>query len=135
MPNENLAKSPIADIKIMIVEDDKFIGDILLREVLKNHKNCELISSGEEALEALKRELPDILILDIFLPGINGLDLLDSLRKEERTKNLKVLVVSNTDQTKDRERAKNLGAFFFLKAAMTPSEIVKEMEKILSGTE
>lgn len=133
MPDENTTPSPLMDKKIMIVEDDKFIGDILLREALKNHKNCKLITSGEEAAEVLKKELPDILVLDIFLPGINGLDLLDALRKEEMTKKLPVMVVSNTDQAKDRERAKSLDAGFFLKAAMTPSEIIKEMENTLAG--
>ena len=118
--------------KVLIVEDDVFIGNIILKELLKVYQNATLITSGTEAAETLKKDIPDILILDIFLPGINGLDLLESLRKEERTKELKVLVVSNTDQSQDRERAKRLGAAFLLKATTTPIEIAKEIQKILA---
>lgn len=119
--------------KVLIVEDDEFIGNTLLKQVKKEYSEASLVTSGTEAAEVLKKELPDILVLDIFLPGIDGLELLESLRKEERSKHLKVLVLSNTDKAADRERAVKLGATFLMKAVTDPSEITKEIEKVLKS--
>ena len=109
--------------KVFIVEDDTFLGSILEQHMSERAK-VTLYRNGEEALAALKTETPDVLVLDIFLPGINGLDLLEQLRKDEHTKNLKVLVVSNTDEKKDRDRATSLGAAFMIKAMTEPQDIV-----------
>ena len=119
--------------KVLIVEDDAFIGNTILRQVIKSYPHSSLITSGTEAAEVLKKEFTDILVLDIFLPGMNGLDLLEALRKEDRTKHLKVLVLTNTDQAKDRERAVALGATFLLKAVTDPTEIAEEIKKVLES--
>ena len=93
-----------------------------------------LLATGEGALEALKSNMPDILILDILLPGINGIDLLGTIRRDPVTKNLPVLVVSNTDQAESRAKVAALGGHFLIKAMVTPSSIVKHAQDILAGT-
>lgn len=109
--------------KVFIVEDDTFLGKMLVQDMSESIQTT-LYQNGEEVLTALQTTLPDLLVLDIFLPGINGLDLLEQLRKDEHTKNLKVIVVSNTDELKDRERATSLGATFLIKAMTDPRDIV-----------
>jgi CheY-like chemotaxis protein len=118
--------------KVFIVEDDVFLGRVLSSQIRDSKMNAELFNSAEEALEALKMTIPDIILLDIFLPGMNGLDALALIRKDDRTKNIPVLVVSNTDEAKDRERALELGAKFLIKGASTPDEILQHMTDILT---
>lgn len=119
----DMTETNLSSKKVFIVEDDTFLGKMLVQN-MSEHVQVALYPNGEEALSALKTESPDMLVLDVFLPGVNGLDLLDQLRKDERTKNLKVLVVSNTDEKKDRDRATSLGATFLIKAMTDPQDIV-----------
>lgn len=118
-----MTETNLSSKKVFIVEDDTFLGKMLVQNMSESVQ-ATLYPNGEEALTALKTTLPDMLILDIFLPGINGLDLLEQLRKDEHTKDLKVIVVSNTDEKKDRDRATSLGATFLIKAMTEPQDIV-----------
>ncbi len=111
--------------KVFIVEDDTFLGRILTEQMTEAHVQTQLFGTGEALLEALKTNTPDMILLDIFLPGLNGLDALEQLRKDEKTKNTKVIVVSNTDEQKDRDRAGALKAQFIIKATTDPLDIVK----------
>jgi len=117
--------------KVLVIEDDLMLASIITRQLAKEHIVSALLNSGEKALENIKDFKPDVIILDIFLPVVNGLDLLEAIRKDDTIKHIKVLVVSNTDQKNDRERAKNMGAGFYLKAAVTPKEIVDEVKRML----
>ena len=123
----------LKDKKVLIIEDDTFLGDILTTYLHKNNAIVTLVTSGENAMEYLKSNVPDILVLDIFLPGINGLDFLENFRKNTLTKKIPVLVLSNSDQTADKDRAKSLGADFFTKAVVTPNEIINHLYQMLSG--
>jgi CheY-like chemotaxis protein len=124
--------SLVSGKKVLIIEDDVLLGDIILKEMSKVSTNAKLLTSGEEALEVLKKEMPDIILLDIFLPGINGLEFLELIRKDARTKYVPVLVLSNTTQAKDRNQAKSLGAGFLTKALVTPSQIVEHVHEMLA---
>lgn len=118
--------------KIVIIEDDIMLSNILTRHLIDEHLEATLLTSGENAFETLKRDPPAVLVLDIFIPGIKGLDLLELIRKDEVTKHIRVLIVSNTDQVADREKAAALGASFILKAAVTPVFIVEQIKKMLT---
>ncbi len=119
--------------KIFIVEDDVFLGRVLSGQVREAKMQVELFNTAEDALAALKTGNPDMILMDIFLPGMNGLDALEAIRKDDATKSVPVLVVSNTDEAKDRQRALDLGAKFLIKGASTPDEILKHMTDILTG--
>lgn len=128
---EELKKSSAEGKKVLLIEDDMFLGDILLNHMLKQGIKATLLNTGENALENIKKNVPDVLLLDIYIPGMNGLDLLASIRKDEQLKDLKVIVVSNTDQQTERDRATSLGAKFMTKAVVTPGNIVSEIEAFL----
>lgn len=115
--------------KVFIVEDDEFLSSILLNKITNDKIQVSLFKSGAKALEALQSEIPDLLVLDIFLPDVRGTEVLEAVRKDERTKKLRVLVVSNTDKANDKVLVKQLGAEFLLKALVTPKEIVEKIEK------
>jgi CheY-like chemotaxis protein len=113
--------------KVFVVEDDVFLSSILTQKMTEHHLAVTAFTSAEDALAALKNTLPDILTLDIYLPGLNGLEALKKMRADDHTKDLKVIVVSNTDEKKDRDLAQSLNAKFIIKAVTEPEEIVKEI--------
>lgn len=117
--------------KVLIIEDDVFLGGILLRHMIDEKIDAKLFTTGENAIENIKKDIPSILILDILLPGLNGLDILEAMRKDELLMSVPVIVVSNTDQAKDLERAKNAGAIFMLKALATSENIVDKIKEVL----
>lgn len=113
--------------KVFIVEDDVFLSSILTDKMKEHNLAVTAFPSAEDLLKTLEQEVPDLLILDIFLPGMNGLEALEHIRESEHTKNLTVWVVSNTDQKADRDAAANLNAKFIIKAVTDPEELVKEI--------
>lgn len=122
----NTSAGALVGKKVIIVEDDVFIGGTLLRHMMSQKINATLITTGEGAFDTIKKEMPDILILDINLPGMNGLDILALVRKDPVTAKMLVMVVSNTNEKNERDQAKNLGAIFLVKALVTPENIVEQ---------
>ena len=117
--------------KIIWVEDDKLIGTILGKKLTSSGFDLILANNGEEAFEDLKRIIPDIIILDILLPGMNGFDILQKLKMDERLKKIPVMILSNTSKPSDVEKAQVLGADKYLvKAAASLDEIVGEVRKL-----
>ena len=111
--------------QIYIVEDDVFIGKILTEKISETNINVKRFINAEDALKSLQTEVPDIILLDIYLPGMDGIKALETIRKNEATQKIIVIVLSNTDDKKYRDAAKNLGAKFLIKAAIEPSEVLK----------
>lgn len=120
--------------KILIIEDEKFLSEMY--EIKLNAAGFETTTAidGEEALEKLNNGIvPDIIILDIILPKMSGLSVLETIRSGERTKNIPVLLLTNLDGKDSREKAKALGVQeYIVKANFTPSEVVEEVRKYTS---
>lgn len=131
---ENTGGTPLTGKKVFIIEDDIFLGNILSQRISSETTDLVLFRNGEDALAAMDKAIPDIVMLDILLPGIDGFKVLETMRGNEKTKNVPVLVVSNTSQLENTERAKKLGAEFLLKALVTPHEIVEQVKKMLQGS-
>ncbi|OGG59737.1 hypothetical protein A2765_04070 [Candidatus Kaiserbacteria bacterium RIFCSPHIGHO2_01_FULL_56_24] len=114
--------------KVMWVEDDVFLNDILAKKLTTEGCTPMNARDGEEALKVLEEDVPDILLLDLVLPGMSGFDVLEKMKHDERLKNIPVLVFSNLGQSSEIEKAKKLGALkHFIKAEMDVSEIVTEI--------
>lgn len=121
--------------KIMWVEDDKFLSDIIARKL--SAQGCALIhaSDGEAALRLLEEATPDLILLDILLPGIDGYEILKRLKGNQKTKNIPIILLSNLGQRDDVEKGKSLGAArFLIKATVTLDEIVEEIKAVLKET-
>lgn len=124
--------SALSGKKILVVEDDQFLSAVLLKK-LQNEK-CE-VSHAMTAEEAITKSLekPDIVLLDLILPGANGLDILKKIKENPDTKATPVVILSNLSQQEDMDRAKELGAEKFLvKAMSTPEDILALVAEILS---
>jgi CheY-like chemotaxis protein len=136
VPETKPHEIPHADLvgkKILWVEDDKFLKDIITRKLSKT--GCMLFhaSTGEEALERVSKEIPDIIVLDIILPGMNGFEILQKIKEKPEAKNIPVIFLSNLDQKSDIDKGKALGAVrFFVKATGNLDEIVDEIKVVLA---
>ena len=117
---------------VYVIEDDVFLGKVISEQIREIPLNATQFTSGKEGLDTILKKKPDLVLLDIFLPDMNGLDVLQELRNHEETKNLPVIVVSNTDEAKDRLKAQELGAQFMIKAATSPDEIVAQVRQVLT---
>jgi CheY-like chemotaxis protein len=119
--------------KILIIEDDKFLRELLGKKLSGLGYNTILAMDGEEGLEMIKKEKPDVVLLDLILPGINGFEVLESSKKDPDVNEIPIIILSNLGQKEDIEKGKGLGAKDFLvKAHFTPQEIVNKLQTILN---
>ncbi len=117
--------------KIVWVEDDRLIGTILSKKLSSSGFDLFHAKNGEEALEILKSVIPDIIVLDLVLPGMSGFEILQQIRKDMAMNNIPVIILSNLSRQSDIERAKALGARKFLvKAAVSLDQIVEEVRAV-----
>ena len=118
--------------KIIIVEDDKFLGGLVSKKLIAESCAVRHIESGELAQAAAESDLPDLIFLDLLLPGMSGFDVLAGLKKSDKTKDIPVILLSNLGEREDIKRGLDLGATSFLiKASMTVDSIVSEASRIL----
>ena len=118
--------------KIMWVEDDKFLNDIISRKLAST--KCEFFhsSEGEEAIRMISEHMPDIILLDIVLPGMDGFEILKRIKADGKIKHIPVMVLSNLGQQSNDEKARSLGAAKFLvKATVTLDDIIEEIKSVI----
>ncbi|MEX0931255.1 MAG: response regulator [Candidatus Paceibacterota bacterium] len=121
-------------IKILVVEDDKLLRDILAMKLAK--PNLEIIHAldGEQALKLVAEAKPNVVLLDIILPGINGFEVLEKMKSEAETKDIHVIIISNLGQEEDIKKAQQLGAAdFIIKANATADEISEKLMEFIEA--
>ena len=119
---------------VLIVEDDKFLRELFVRKLFSEGFQVESAIDSDEAFEILSKSKPDIIFLDLILPGMDGFEILTRIKKDDRIKKIPVLVISNLGQKEDIDRAIRLGATDFLvKANFTLDEIISRVMQILHG--
>lgn len=120
--------------KILLVEDDSFLLDIYKKKFQLSGLEMQVVEDGEEALEVIERDPPDVLLLDIVLPHIGGWEILRKIKGDKRFEKMQVVVLSNLGQKEEVEKGLDLGAVKYLvKAQFTPNEIVEEVKKLLDN--
>jgi two-component system chemotaxis sensor kinase CheA len=121
--------------KILIVDDDRFLLNMYSIKFKSFGFEVDTAAGGQEALNKLRDgAAPDILLMDVVMPAMDGITLLERIRKEKFVPNATVIVLSNQNQPADIEKAKNLGiSSYIVKANMIPSEVVKEITKVIQA--
>jgi len=120
--------------KILLVEDDPFLKDIYTTKLKEEGFVTLVADNGKLALDLLKKEDPDLMLLDIVLPEVTGWELLSEIKKNKKFKNLPVIILSNLGQKQEVSKGIKLGAArYLIKAHYTPSEVIKEVKKTLNG--
>jgi len=117
---------------ILIVEDDTILRDLISQKLKKANYDIVEAVDGEEGLKKAKEKKPDIILLDLILPGIDGFGVLEQIKKDPNIDKIPVVILSNLGQKEEIEKGMNLGATdFLIKAHFTLSEIVEKIKTIL----
>lgn len=128
----NDSKSQNEKISVLIVEDDKFLRELLVRKVESAGFVTSIAVDGKEALKKIKEDLPRLVLLDLVLPGIDGFEVLRQVKEDPQTSKVSVIILSNLGQREDVERGLKLGADdYLIKAHFTPDEIIQKIQKLL----
>lgn len=119
-------------LSILLVDDDKFLVDMYALKFSKNGFDVNHAFDGDDALKKIHEGLtPDILLLDVIMPGMDGLDLLKNIRQEKLLPNAVIIMLTNQGLSQDMDRAKVLNVDGYIIKAMTiPSEVLGEVQKI-----
>jgi two-component system, cell cycle response regulator len=120
--------------KILIIEDEEYISDMYKMKFQKEGYDAITAPDGETGFEMAKKELPDLVLLDLVLPKMNGFEVLEKLRDDEATKGLMVYILSNLGQNGEIKQGFSEGADgYMIKSNMTPSQLMENVEKIFKG--
>lgn len=122
--------------KILLIEDDPSLQQIYKVELEMDQFEVITASDGESGLEMAKNNQPSLALIDIVLPKLNGLAVLEQLKKDEKTKMIPTIIITNFGQEDNIKKAFALGAEdFVLKYQTTPKEVAKKINEILNRQE
>lgn len=116
--------------KILLIDDDPFIVDMYVLKLKDGGFQIEVARDGKEGIKKVKEFDPDIILLDLVMPGMDGFGVLEELRRDPRPR--KVILLTNLGQKEDVERGMRLGADdYVIKAHFTPSEVMEKIKRVL----
>ena len=118
--------------KILLVEDDLFLSSLLKNRLEKEKFEVLAAHDGNEALKLLRAEKPDLILLDVILPGKSGFEVLEEIKADPQLHDkadIPVIIISNLGQETDMERGRELGVVdYFVKARISIDDLVKKAE-------
>ncbi|MCK4554248.1 response regulator [Candidatus Parcubacteria bacterium] len=120
--------------KILVVEDDQFLRDLCVKKLNQSGYNVDFAVDGQEGLKKSIKNNPDLILLDLIMPGIDGFDVLQQVRanKNKSIAETPVIILSNLGQKSDIEKALELGASdYLIKAHFTTDDILSKVKKHL----
>ena len=111
---------------ILMIEDDLLLSDIFSRKFTAEKFAMLHAPTGEKALELLKTKKPDVILLDLTLPGLSGFDVLKKIKEDPTVADIPVIILSNLSEAEDIKKGRELGAVDYLvKVSLSLDEIVK----------
>lgn len=118
---------------ILYAEDDVAHRDLM--RVTLNHTNITLVEAtdGQEALQKIKHQHPDLILLDLFMPKLDGHGVMEALKSDPKTKHIPIIVLSAWATGDNRKRARNAGAKDFIAKPYDPVELVEVVSNHLTG--
>ena len=119
--------------KILIIDDSKTICALLRKMLEQNHYDVSIALDGESGIQAIREQKPELIFLDIVLPGINGFQVLRALRKNPFTKNIPVIMISGNVQATEKYYAERIGADDFMKKPFSRFEVFHRLENFISS--
>jgi len=117
----------------LLVEDDIFISDLLEKKLSQSHIKTFRTMDANSARLILTSEKIDVILLDIVLPGVNGIEFLKEIKANEKLKHIPVIILSNLGQKKEIEKGLKAGAEqYMIKAHSTPNEIISKVMEVIN---
>jgi len=117
--------------RILIVEDDKDIRELMKYNLSRDGFEPSGVKSGEEGLEAVSREIPDLIVLDLMLPGIDGFEVCRQLKSSEKTTHVPIVIVSAKGEETDIVTGLELGADDYITKPFSPKVLVARVRAVL----
>ena len=119
--------------KVVVADDDRMFRKAAETTLRRQGYSVTTASDGEEALQLIRSEQPDIIVLDLIMPKLQGFDVLQILKQDALTSDIPVIVLSSLTQEQDKQEALDLGAVaYFNKSTFSLSELVKQVEHTLN---
>lgn len=119
-------------ILVLLIEDDTFLANIYKTKFEMERFKISIADNGEAGLEEAKKKRPDVILLDILLPKLDGFAVLEKLKADQSLKDVPVILLTNLGQKDDVEKGLELGASdYLIKAHFKPSEVVEKVRKVL----
>ena len=118
--------------KILIIEDDPFLSEMYSAKFSQSGFQTELATDGKLGLEKIKTSQPDLVLLDIVLPKIDGFEILKEIKEDSKLKKIPVILLTNLGQKNEVEKGLALGADeYIIKAHFTPTAVVAKVKEVL----
>ncbi len=118
--------------KILLIEDDPFIAEMYAIK-FKSEYDFDIAQDGEAALKKLNENKPDLVLLDIILPKIDGFEILQKIKTDPNFSSIPVVLLTNLGQKENIKKGLQMGALdYIVKAHFTPSEVVEKIKKIFN---
>ncbi len=119
-------------IHVLLVEDDTFLANIYKTKFEMEKFKVTVAENGEDGLDMAKKKKPDVILLDILLPKMDGFTVLENIKKDKSAKDIPVILLTNLGQKDDVEKGLEMGAAdYLIKAHFKPSETVDKVKKVL----
>lgn len=120
--------------KILIIEDDRFIAKMYQTKLELEGYDVEAAENGAQGVEKIKSFDPDLVLLDIIMPEMDGFGVLEAIRDDDTINSVRVIVMSNLAQEDHLKRARALGAKdYVVKSQYTPMDVVKKIKEVLAS--
>ncbi len=121
----------MANERILIVEDEEDILELLRYTLAKDGYELTCVASGEEAIDKARLQHPDLVVLDLMLPGVNGLEVCKSLRGDENTRNIPIVMLTAKSEESDIITGLELGADDYITKPFSPRILIARIRAVL----
>ncbi len=116
--------------KVLIIEDEEELIDLLQKKLIQEGYEVEIARDGEEGLAKIRSGKPDLILLDIVMPKLGGFEVLEVTSKDESIKSIPIIIISNSGQPVEINRAIELGVKdYLIKVDFTPKEVLEKVKK------
>jgi len=116
--------------KILLIEDEEIVIDVLRKKLKKEGYDVLVAKNGEEGLKLIKELKPDMVLLDVVMPKMGGFEVLEIMSKDEELRKIPVVIISNSGQPVELDRAKALGVKdWLIKTEFDPQEVLDKVVK------
>jgi len=118
--------------KILIIEDEEILLNLLQKKLTNEGYDISIARDGEEGLLKMKEIKPNLILLDIVMPKLGGFEVMEKMLKDEKLKDIPVIIISNSGQPVEIERAKELGVKdWLIKTEFDPQEVIDKVVKVI----
>jgi CheY-like chemotaxis protein len=120
--------------KILIVEDDNFVAEVYSTKLSEIGYNVKIARNGEDGLAAIAESAPDLILLDIIMPVMGGIEMLEKVKEKEEWKNIPVILLTNVGEKESIQKVRKLEVDdYLIKSHFTPAEVIEKIEVTLKN--